>query len=103
MLRRLKQQLKYDPVLNVGVSGLVYSGKEAQTKVSDDRIVYVIRKEQLRAGGIDAVYKLRLRAEAHNALAKIIEYVENLPAQPPNRIGKSGTSKSTSRRKQKSK
>jgi hypothetical protein len=103
MLRRLKQQLKYDPVLNVGASGLVYSGKEAQTKVSDDRIVYVIRKEQLRAGGIDAVYKLRLRAEAHNALAKVIEYAENLPAKPPGRIGKSRASKSAGRKKRQSK
>lgn len=76
MLRRMKQQLKYDPVLNVGASGLVYSNKEAQTNVCGDDIVYVIRKEQLQAGGIDAVYRLRVKAEAHNALAKVIEYRE---------------------------
>jgi hypothetical protein len=103
MLRRIKQQLKYDPVLNVGASGLVYSSKEPQTNVSGDPIVYVIWKEQLQAGGIEAVHNVRVKAEAHNALAKVIEYIENLPTKRPKRIGKSGASKSASRRKIKSK
>lgn len=99
MVRRIKQQIKYDPVLNVGASGLVYSSKEPQTNASGDPIVYVIRKEELRAGGIDAVYELRVKAEAHNALAKVIEYPENSPAKRPTGIGKSGKSKSASTKK----
>jgi hypothetical protein len=55
----------------------------------------------LQAGGIDAVYKLRVKAEAHNALAKVIEYRE-LAGKAPNRIGKS-EALTASRRKQKSK
>jgi hypothetical protein len=101
MVRRIKQHIKYDPVLNVGASGLVYSSKKPQTNASGDPIVYVIRKEELRAGGIDAVYELRVKAEAHNALARVIEYI--VSANSPTRTGKLRKSKSASRKKTKSK
>jgi hypothetical protein len=39
MVRRIKQQIKYDSVLNVGASGLVFSSKKPETNASGDPTV----------------------------------------------------------------
>jgi hypothetical protein len=79
MVRRINQQFKYDPIAHVGASGLVYTAKTRLKVVSGDPIVYVIEQSRMlsdcnRGSVSKEKYAERIRAEAHNALAKIKEY-----------------------------